>query len=62
MLFEILVAYIGALLIDKYKDKVIFTIVLLIHIGLLAIFKYTDFFIQNINSIFNSISYYNYFN
>mgnify|MGYP004632870987 FL=1 len=54
MLFEILVAYIGALLIDKYKDKVIFTIVLLIHIGLLAIFKYTDFFIQNINSIFNS--------
>ena len=54
MLFEILVAYIGAILIDKYRSKTIFIIILIIHIGLLGIFKYTDFFIQNINNIFKS--------
>lgn len=54
MLFEILVAYVGAILVDKYKSKTIFIIVLIIHIGLLGIFKYTDFFIQNINSIFKT--------
>ena len=50
MLFEILVAYVGAILVDKYKSKTIFIIVLIIHIGLLGIFKYTDFFIQNIKN------------
>ncbi len=54
MIFEILVAYIGAILIDKYKSKNIFIIVLIIHIGLLGVFKYTDFFIKNINSIFST--------
>ncbi len=54
MLIEILVAYVGAILIDKYKSKTIFTIVLTIHIGLLGIFKYTDFFIQNINNLFKT--------
>lgn len=54
MLIEILVAYVGAILIDKYKSKTIFTIVLTIHIGLLSIFKYTDFFIQNINNLFKT--------
>ena len=54
MLFEILVAYIGAILIDKYKDKSILILTLFIHIILLVIFKYTDFFISNINNIFNT--------
>ena len=53
-LMLILVAYVGAILIDKYKSKTIFTIVLTIHIGLLGIFKYTDFFIQNINNLFKT--------
>lgn len=54
MLFEILVAYIGAILIDKYKDKSILILTIFIHIILLVIFKYTDFFISNINNIFNT--------
>ena len=54
MLVEILVAYFGALLIDKYKSKEIFLITIIIHIGLLCIFKYTDLFITTINSIFKS--------
>lgn len=53
MLAEILVAYIGALLIDKYK-KSIFIITVAIHIGLLCIFKYTDFMISNVNGIFKT--------
>ena len=56
MLLEILIAYFGAIIIDKnskYKD-IILVVVLIIHIGLLGIFKYTDFLILNINRIFNS--------
>lgn len=56
MLLEILVAYFGAIIIDKnskYKD-ITLIVVLIIHIGLLGIFKYTDFLILNINKIFNS--------
>lgn len=51
MLIEILVAYIGAILIDKYKKKSILLINISIHIGLLCIFKYTDFMISNMNQI-----------
>ena len=54
MLIEILVAYFGALLIDKYKSKEIFLITIIIHIGLLCVFKYTDLFIGTINSIFKT--------
>ena len=53
MIAEILIAYIGAILIDKYKNKALLIVVVSIHVGLLAIFKYTDFFIENLNSIFN---------
>ena len=53
MIAEILIAYFGALLIDKYKDKTILIILLIIHISLLFIFKYTDFILTNINNIFN---------
>jgi alginate O-acetyltransferase complex protein AlgI len=54
MIGEILVAYIGALLIDKYKKKSIFITTVAIHIGLLCIFKYTDFMISNVNGIFKT--------
>lgn len=54
MLIEILVAYCGTILVDKYKNKAIFIILLAIHIGLLGFFKYTDFIITNINNIFCS--------
>lgn len=53
MLAEILIAYIGAILIDKYKKKILLIATILIHIGLLCIFKYTDFIITNVNNIFN---------
>lgn len=53
MITEIIIAYIGAILIDKYKNqsKNILIITLFIHIFLLIIFKYTDFIIQTINDI-----------
>ena len=54
MLAEIVVAYIGALIIDKHKNKGTLAVVLAIHIGLLVFFKYTNFIINNINNIFNS--------
>ena len=53
MLIEILIAYIGALLIDKYKEnsKIILIVALFIHILLLIIFKYTDFIVEVISDI-----------
>ena len=54
MLAEIFIAYVGAILIDKYKKKSILAVILAIHIGLLVFFKYTDFLIANINNIFGA--------
>lgn len=54
MILEILIAYIGAILIDKYKSKKILIIMLSIHILLLIIFKYTDFITTNFNNIFHT--------
>ena len=56
MIAEIIIAYIGAILIDKYKNqsKNILITTLFIHIFLLIIFKYTDFIIQSINDISNA--------
>lgn len=55
MIAEILIAYIGAICMGKYKSqsKVILTVTILIHVVLLGIFKYTDFLIGTINDIFN---------
>ena len=53
MLAEILVAYVGAILIDKYKKKSLLVISITIHISLLCIFKYTDFIILNVNHLLN---------
>ena len=56
MIAEIIIAYIGAILIDKYKNqsKNILITTLFIHVFLLIIFKYTDFIIQAINDISNA--------
>jgi alginate O-acetyltransferase complex protein AlgI len=58
MLSTIFVAYISAILIDKYKEsklkKVFFVNSLIITIGLLGIFKYADFIITNINSLLHT--------
>ncbi len=54
MLAEILIAYIGAILIDKFKSKTLFIITVSIHILLLGIFKYSDFVISNVNGILNT--------
>lgn len=51
MLAEILIAYIGAILIDKYKKKSLLWITVSIHIALLCVFKYTDFMIENVNNV-----------
>ena len=54
MLAEIIIAYFGAILIDKYKNKKVLILILTIHLGLLGIFKYADFTIKNINFVFKS--------
>lgn len=57
MLGTILVSYICAILVDKYKNsylkKVFFYSSVIVSIGSLCIFKYSDFFIENINNLFN---------
>ena len=59
MLISIIFNYIIALIIDKKRDKKLLSRLLLIfslivNIGMLFSFKYLNFFITNINSIFNS--------
>lgn len=56
MLLEIIISYYGAILIDKYPryKETILAIFITINLGLLCIFKYTNFLISNINNIFNS--------
>ncbi|MEG1015353.1 MAG: MBOAT family O-acyltransferase [Bacilli bacterium] len=57
LIFSCIVNYLVALLIEKNKlnkkKKVFFIISLIFNIGLLIYFKYTNFFIENINSIFS---------
>lgn len=56
MVFGAFSGYIHGLLIDKYrgtkKSKIALISSLVIGLGLLGIFKYTDFFIENINNAF----------
>ena len=58
MIISILSGYILGLLIEKYHDtklsKLFLICSLLISLGMLGYFKYTDFFISNINSLFNT--------
>lgn len=59
MIFSILVNYIFGRLMDKNRGrqkrmKLLLVLSVVIDIGLLSVFKYTDFIITNINAIFGS--------
>ena len=55
LILSCIINYILSLLINKYKHKKLFLIMAVIYnIGQLLYFKYADFFIENINQIFNS--------
>ncbi|MCD7879660.1 MAG: MBOAT family protein [Candidatus Gastranaerophilales bacterium] len=59
MLVTIIVNYYGAILIDKfknnkYKAKTVLLGTILVNLGFLVYFKYFDFIISNINSVFHS--------
>lgn len=57
LLFSIIINYLHSLVIDKYLDTKIAKVALIssisINVLILAFFKYSNFFIQNINSIFD---------
>ena len=54
MILSILVNYYIALLMDKSTKKKFYLIIdIVFNLGLLFIFKYFDFFISNINNVFN---------
>jgi len=58
LLFSCLLNYIIGILIGKNKKKIYLIIGLIINLGLLFYFKYTNFFIENFNNIFDlNISY-----
>lgn len=49
-----LIDYIGAILIEKTQKKKLFLIItLILNIGTLFYFKYTGFFLENVNNLFN---------
>lgn len=56
MLVTIMVNYLGALLVEKYPLKKKFTLVITIvaNLGFLIYFKYFNFILENINSIFHT--------
>ncbi len=53
LLSVVIINYVGALLIDKYKNKIWLIITIVLNLGLLGYFKYLDFFIQTFNRIFD---------
>ena len=52
MIFSIVVNYFLAILIDKYDSKKIFIIDVIFNLSLLGIFKYFNFFVDNLNNVF----------
>jgi len=58
MLFMTFIGYVGGLFINKYrgskKSKVFFIVTVALELGALGIFKYTNFFVDTINKLFNS--------
>lgn len=59
MIFSILVNYIFGRLMDKHREnkkrmKLMLVLSVVIDLGLLSVFKYTDFIITNVNAIFGS--------
>lgn len=55
MLGTILLNYYFAILIDKYKNKkkIFMFLTVILDLGLLCLFKYSNFFMSTVNSIFN---------
>ncbi len=58
MVLSIMVNYIMGLLVDRYRYgqiliKIILTTTVIINLGIIGYYKYTDFFIQNFNKLFN---------
>ena len=55
LLLVVLIDYFGAILIEKTsKRKLFFIITISLNIGILVFFKYTGFFLNNINSLFGA--------
>ena len=58
MLFMTFIGYIGGRLLNKYrgtkKSKVFFIATIVLELGALGVFKYTNFFVDTINKVFNS--------
>ena len=57
MIFSILVNYIFGRLMDKHREnkkRLMLVLSVVIDIGLLSVFKYTDFIITNVNAIFGA--------
>ncbi len=55
LLFVVLIDYVGAFLIDKRNNKKLFLVLTIIcNLLVLFYFKYTGFFLENINFLFNS--------
>lgn len=59
MILSIIMNWIFGLLIDKFeykkiKLKLILCSMVIFNLGILGIFKYTNFFVQNINMLFNT--------
>ena len=52
MILSIVVNYFLAILIDKYNSKKLFIIDVIFNLGLLGVFKYSNFFVDNLNNIF----------
>lgn len=60
MVMSIIINFFLTKWMDKYKSKKLFILSMIFNIGLLLIFKYTDFFIGNINNILSlNISFLN---
>jgi len=54
LLSVVLINYLGALLIDKYKSKLWLVVTVALNLGILGYFKYLDFFITSFNKVFGS--------
>ena len=54
LILSCLVNYVFGLLVEKRKKKVYLVLDIVFNISLLCYFKYTNFFLQNINGLFNT--------
>ncbi len=59
MMFSIVINFVFGLLMDKHRQnekrlKLMLVLSVVIDLGLLSVFKYTDFIITNVNAVFNT--------